>query len=199
MADLELISNFLNVEIEDRKLRNGRKQSDKNQYYKFDDYYIVKLTQEKWMIVSNSREVRILLRSFVWHTHNDGYAATNLYVEGTRTRKMFHQLYLHYEDGLVCDHINRVRYDNRFDNLRIVSQSENMRNITTPAHNKTGHIGISESIIGIIPYFRVRIVNNAGRKLAKTFNIQKLGRAEALRLAIEQRKIWAAQYNYKSE
>ncbi len=81
---------------------------------------------------------------------------------------MLQQIYMWRER----DHINRVRHDNRFDNFRIVSQSENMRNITTPANNKSGHTGISESIIGIIPYFRVRIVNDAGRKLAKTFNIQ---------------------------
>ena len=66
MADLNEIENHLNIEIGDRKLRNGRKYPRKNKYYRYDDFYIVSLTQGKWMIVDNDMKNRkkTLLVSF---------------------------------------------------------------------------------------------------------------------------------------
>lgn len=40
------------------------------------------------------------------------------------------------------DHINRVRHDNRIDNLREVSRSCNVRNIGNPCHNTSGVKGV---------------------------------------------------------
>ena len=40
------------------------------------------------------------------------------------------------------DHINRVRSDNRFCNLREVSHAENCRNMSLSSHNKTGATGV---------------------------------------------------------
>lgn len=41
------------------------------------------------------------------------------------------------------DHINGIRDDNRIVNLRVVSNSENSRNIKIPATNTSGKIGVS--------------------------------------------------------
>ena len=43
----------------------------------------------------------------------------------------------------VIDHKNRIASDNRLDNLRDVSQTDNAQNIGLPKHNKSGHIGVS--------------------------------------------------------
>jgi hypothetical protein len=45
-------------------------------------------------------------------------------------------------DGEI-DHINRIRSDNRFCNLRIANRSQNMQNINTPSTNKSGKKGVS--------------------------------------------------------
>lgn len=45
-------------------------------------------------------------------------------------------------EGLEVDHINHVRSDNRIENLRLIIQSDNMRNKSLPSTNKSGEIGI---------------------------------------------------------
>ena len=41
------------------------------------------------------------------------------------------------------DHINRVKTDNRIENLRQVTRSQNMQNVWLHKHNTSGHKGIS--------------------------------------------------------
>lgn len=41
------------------------------------------------------------------------------------------------------DHINRIRDDDRWENLREASWSENMANRKIPAHNTSGYLGVS--------------------------------------------------------
>ncbi|TCQ76470.1 HNH endonuclease [Raoultella ornithinolytica] len=40
------------------------------------------------------------------------------------------------------DHINGITTDNRIENLRSVSHSENSKNVKIPSHNSTGVIGV---------------------------------------------------------
>lgn len=197
MATLQEIQNHLNIEIGERRLRPGKKKPTKNRYYYYEDmYYIVELTQGKWVILSDSREVRVLLRMHTWYFGSDGYATTNVLVDDGKKTKIFHQLYLNYEAGLVCDHINRYRFDNRFENLRIVTYRENNRNRTKQSNNTSGYTGIIETIMNRNQYFVVQIKNNDNKNISKAFNINNLGREEALRLAVAKRLELTQQFGY---
>ena len=45
--------------------------------------------------------------------------------------------------GYVVDHINRLKWDNRFDNLKIVSYSQNIQNSGIRKNNSSGIKGVS--------------------------------------------------------
>lgn len=45
--------------------------------------------------------------------------------------------------GMQVDHINRIRDDNRIENLRLVSNAENQKNKSLSIRNKTGISGVS--------------------------------------------------------
>jgi len=193
MTEKNNIEVFLNIEIGDRRLHNGKQNPNKNKYYYYNElYYIVELTQNKWMILSDCRETRVLLREHVWFYHSSGYAQTRI----GKSKSFYHKLYLNYENGLVCDHMNRKRFDNRFDNLRIVTYKENSRNRTMQHNNTIGRAGVCERLCNNTPYIIARINDNNGNRLSKSFNVNRLGRDEALRLAIEQRAAWVREFGY---
>ena len=58
-----------------------------------------------------------------------GYAKTG------NPGKAWHKLSLNYDDGLVADHINNKTFDNRLENLRIATCTENSRNRTKCCNN----------------------------------------------------------------
>jgi len=196
MATLQEIQDFLDIEIGDKRLRPGKKYKNKNKYYYYEDqYYIVMLTQGKWMIAEDCKKTRRLLRLNCWCVHTtDLYAQTRF----KNTSKKWHQLFLNYEDTLTADHLNRKRHDNRFDNLRVVSRKENCKNLTKSSNNTSGKQGVNRFIRKRdgSPYWRGRIHNNGGKEVAKHFSINKFGEQEAKRLAIEWRKQKEEEYGY---
>jgi len=66
-------------------------------------------------------------------------------VDGQRI--MAHRLAWLYEYGELpssdLDHINQNKSDNRIANLRVVSRSKNMHNVSLHRHNSSGHKGVS--------------------------------------------------------
>lgn len=68
--------------------------------------------------------------------NNYKYVNCRKTIDGKRISKRFHQLIMDAPDGRCIDHINRNPLDNRIKNLRIVTQSCNMRNQKTKKHSK---------------------------------------------------------------
>ena len=185
MASLAEIESLLNIEIGDKRLKDGKKKANKNRYYYYEQsYYIVELTQGKWMICEDCRTTRKLLRKHYWSVSH-GYAMTNF---NRSTKKSWHQLYLKYEKGLVTDHINNKRFDNRHDNLRIVTYQMNNRNRSKQTNNTSGKQGVYRCTTSGYRYWRVQIIDNRGKRISKLFSIKKFGDDEAYRIACEWRE-----------
>ena len=77
-----------------------------------------------------------------------GYKQFNLCNEGKARRSYLHRLIaIHYipnpENKPCVDHKNRIRHDNRIENLRWVSRLENNQNVGISKSNTSGHKNIT--------------------------------------------------------
>ena len=76
------------------------------------------------------------IKDYCWFENNGGYISTSS--PNAPYRKM-HQLI----KGRFADHINRLRYDNRRENLREANAAENAQNSSLAKNNTSGVIGVN--------------------------------------------------------
>ena len=79
------------------------------------------------------------LSKFRWHICA-GYARRNA---GKEIVVYMHRQLLNVPKGLVIDHINGNRLDNRKENLRVCTRAQNTRNSRLPTNNVSGYKGVS--------------------------------------------------------
>tara|TARA_R110000772_G_scaffold257304_1_gene374041 strand:+ start:103 stop:573 length:471 start_codon:yes stop_codon:yes gene_type:complete len=88
--------------------------------------------------VQNKKTKRYLKQS----ENGPGYLQVNLYNNKSKIHKIHRLIALYYipnPDNKICvDHINRNRTDNRLDNLRWATHSENNQNRGVSKNNKSG-------------------------------------------------------------
>tara|TARA_R110002012_G_C11289114_1_gene571746 strand:- start:25 stop:501 length:477 start_codon:yes stop_codon:yes gene_type:complete len=94
--------------------------------------------------VQNKKTKRIMKPAQI----SNGYNRIGLFKDGKQETSAIHRLVaLHYipnpENKLQVDHINRIRNDNRVENLRWVTHSENRQNTGQNKSNTSGHKYIS--------------------------------------------------------
>jgi hypothetical protein len=82
-------------------------------------------------LVHNSIEDLELVVSHSWHLDENGYVCAMVRTGGRVCRKRMHRMLLNLTDSKVqADHRNRVRSDNRRENLRIATNALNAQNST---------------------------------------------------------------------
>lgn len=101
------------------------------------DYKVVRLLGGELTKVSN--EDYQWVSELLWRNNSRGYAVTG---QG----RLLHQLVSGYNrskhSGLIVDHINRDKLDNRRENLRITTQEYNSHNSGPSRRTKHGYKGI---------------------------------------------------------
>ena len=191
MTTLEAIEEFLNVELGDRKLCDGKHKTNKNKYYYFKNrYYIVQASGDTWFIMSDCKRTRKLLRRYTWSHIGGGY------IQNRSNTLLLHREITNCDNDLMVDHINRRPYDNRDDNLRCVTSSVNNRNCKIARNNTSGRQGVIKCTRGGLEYWNARIYNDEGKRIAKNFSIKRMGDTMAKKYAILQRRLWEVEFDY---
>jgi len=72
---------------------------------------------------------------------NRGYLVVNIKCSGYLVHRIVYKLH-HGVDPDHIDHINGDKLDNRIENLRSVSQTENGKNVKLNKNNKIGYLGV---------------------------------------------------------
>jgi hypothetical protein len=83
---------------------------------------------------------------FKWTLHGRGYAYRQADVNGERRSIMLHRYIMELagrDPGARVDHINKNRLDNRLQNLRAATASQNAVNSKLRVNNKSGFRGVS--------------------------------------------------------
>lgn len=112
-----------------------------------------------------------LINKWRWRKNKQGYAVRNI----KNKQISIHQLIMGSMEGYEIDHINRNKLDNRRENLRFVTRSQNNFNRDPDPRNKLGYNGISLCSTGS---YRVRV------------STKDIGRYKTLNEAIEARRIY---------
>lgn len=84
------------------------------------------------------KEFEYLLEKWSFCDNGAGYAVAC--INGKKT--YLHQLIIGKREGMVIDHINGDKLDNRNSNLRHISQRENTLNTKLSKNNTSGHKGV---------------------------------------------------------
>ena len=96
--------------------------------------------------VSNFGNVKSKRGSLTLTQNHDGYIRVGLYHKGVRKAIFVHRLvayaFLPLSDKKEIDHINRIKTDNRVENLRWVDRSVNARNVAKNPNCSSKYIGV---------------------------------------------------------
>lgn len=77
-----------------------------------------------------------------WYMDKDGYLTHSYIFRGQRRFVRFHRVIMNAQPNQVVDHINQNRFDNRKENLRLCTRTENDRNRGLYRTNKSGVTGV---------------------------------------------------------
>jgi hypothetical protein len=116
----------------------------------------IPLTQGKVAIVSE--EDYEFLNQWKWYALKNGYEfyAARRGRQSEKVTVQMHRVIMNAPQDMQVDHINGNGLDNRRENLRICSKSENMHNRGKPSSNRSGYKGVGKRKYGNV--YRARIV-----------------------------------------
>lgn len=138
MNNLILTQEEINHIMERRNSIHG-----KNQIVVYDNYAEIVLRDRQGR-EKNRTKISLCrideLKDFNW------YASGNDYVSGSVNGEIvaLHRFILKAKQDELVDHINHDKFDNRDENIRICTQSENMMNTIIPNTNTSGFKGVSK-------------------------------------------------------
>jgi hypothetical protein len=101
----------------------------------------IKLTKNKFAIV-DQEDIRFL-GQWKWQFLSNGYAVRTTSINGKRKAILMHRVINNTPEGMITDHINGNKIDNRKKNLRTCTYSKNLMNQRLSSRNTHGLKGIT--------------------------------------------------------
>lgn len=103
---------------------------------------IIRLTRGKVAVIDDDDFTKV--NQHKWHCNNHGYAMSWFRTsDGKRSLVSMHRFILSTPKGLLTDHINLDKLDNRKENLRVCTATQNECNKDLSKRNKSGYKGVS--------------------------------------------------------
>ena len=166
----------------------------KNEYIHIDDYYKVLLNNNQYFYIDDIDYKTVSKHK--WYISSNGYVVSNIRINGIIRYITIHRYILGLIDvdrQFVVDHIDHNPKNNRRNNLRICSQSQNMMNTDLRPYNTSGVKGVfwnSERN----KWMAIIWENNKKHFLG--YFMQK---EDAINARKEAEKMYFKEYNYKEE
>lgn len=84
-----------------------------------------------------------LIKNYTWYVANSGYVERKDWLKGANKTVRLHRQVMQLQRGVgYVDHANKLKYDNRRENLRLATRAENSINRLPPANNTSGFTGV---------------------------------------------------------
>lgn len=125
----------------------SKKPWKKRPHHVVDNMIIIELTQGKSTIIDKEDWEKV--KDYRWYAkkiprYKDKYHAMSTIKkeDGTNTTITLHRLIMDAPENLQVDHVNHEPLDNRKENLRLCTSSENAANREKHRNNKSGYTGV---------------------------------------------------------
>ena len=104
---------------------------------------IIELNNSDSPVLIDVKDLEVALQ-YHWYKDCSGYPQANPWNAKQKKKEhiRLHRLLMNPPNGMVVDHINHNKLDNRRSNLRLCSQQENSFNQSLNSKNMTGYKGV---------------------------------------------------------
>lgn len=111
------------------------KKNIANTYNFSNEQYVIGYTSKKEPFYLDYEDYD-LVKQYNWYVNSNGYIQTTDYSLSKPKKIFMHRMIMHISDNnTLIDHINHNKTDNRKNNLRVVTNSQNQMNATPRLHS----------------------------------------------------------------
>lgn len=125
----------------ERFLKSNPKFKGFNCYQEIEDGY--KVFDDKGNSFEIDKEDLKRITPYRWYKNDSEYWIAQMYPQGKRKLQRLHRFIMNAKSGDIIDHIDRNRSNNKKNNLRFCSPSQNSMNSSMSKQNSSGFIGVS--------------------------------------------------------
>lgn len=125
------------------------------------------------------------LAKYRWQYTKQGYAARDIRINGKKKKLLMHRVILNATKGMEVDHENLLKIDNRRENIRLATPTQNKANRGVRPDSKLGVKGVQVRIRGGKTWYNARIRLNGKSKWLGAFTTPEEAKLAYQKVALE--------------